>query len=128
MGRAQPANALSLGHACSWLTHVLSLPDKEGNAALTLARAARTGWDEKSQTPSDGVGFLFFVLVMGQFRPAHFPSKSRDAQDAAPSFWGASTQSTETFVSQDVGKHRLEGFRFAVFGKDMKCSIHDLSG
>lgn len=71
---------------------------------------------------------VFFVLVMGQFRPDHFPSKSRDAQDAAPSFWGASTQSTETFVSQDVGKHRLEGFRFAVFGKDMKCSIHDLSG
>lgn len=76
MGRAQPANAVSLGHACSWLTHVLSLPDKEGDAALTLAKAASTGRDEKSKTPSDGVGFLFFVLVVGQFCRAHFPSHS----------------------------------------------------
>lgn len=28
------------------------------------------------KTPSDGVGFLFLVLVVGQFCPAHFPSHS----------------------------------------------------
>lgn len=74
----RPENALSLGRACSWLTHVLSLPDKEGDAAFTLAKAASTGRDDKSKPPSVGAefSFLFLVLVMRQFCPAYFPSHS----------------------------------------------------
>lgn len=72
---------LRLGHVCSWLTHVLSLPDNEGNAAFALTSAACAGRDVKSKTPSEMVLVLLFcfdlfAFVMGQFCPAQIPGHS----------------------------------------------------
>lgn len=52
-----------MGHVCSWLTHVLSLPDNEDNAAFTLANAASVDRDVKSKTPSEMVLVFLFCFV-----------------------------------------------------------------
>lgn len=94
---------LRLGHVCSWLTHVLSLPDNEGYAAFALASAASAGRDVKSKTPSEMVLvflFCFVCLCRGAvLLSSDSGSRRCDAQDAAAALQGASAQSAATFVS-----------------------------
>lgn len=82
----RPANALSLGHACSWLTHVLSLPDKEEMLLLPWLRL-------QAQAGMINLNYPQMVLILTSpnlsspnLSSSFSQSQYCDAQDAAPSF------------------------------------------
>lgn len=121
-----------LGHVGSWLTHVLSLPDNEGRAAVALASPASAGRAGKSKTPSEMVlAFRFWFCLLaswGGFAWLRIPGVSAVKPGVPPlPFEEAALKVQPRLSAEALGNAGRKALGSAMFEADMKCCSHDLS-